>query len=73
MKKKIVLLGNEGGDWKGLYVDGECKYQNHSIDIDDILTELEIKIEKFAVSDDWMRGRGGFPNKLKEIPKKYMS
>lgn len=32
MKKRVVILSSQEGDWEALYVDGNCINQHHSLE-----------------------------------------
>lgn len=38
---KITTVYAESGDWQGIYVDGELKFQGHEIETDDIFPLLK--------------------------------
>lgn len=37
MQNKVVLIRADTGDWEALYINGQLKYEGHSMPIDDAL------------------------------------
>lgn len=55
-------------DWKGIYVDGELKFENHNINFRDFLQTLKIDAEIIEVDMeelDW----GRYPETEEELRK----
>lgn len=53
-------------DWVGIYVDGELKTENHSLDEDDLLDVLGIE-HKVVWADEYLNKRGRCPQDLKDV------
>lgn len=68
----VTIVGAEGGDWTGLFVNGKLEYEGHNI-YETNWVELINKykhfkeVETFTVTDDYL-DRGNFPDKFKDIP-----
>lgn len=73
-KIKIV----DGEEWVGLYIDGECVYQNHDIPIYRLLDYLDVDYEQVSLCDhpndehgdldEWLCNYGYLPKYFKDIP-----
>lgn len=61
----------KGDDWKGVYIDGELVYQNHSIDWDKVFKKIVgSKVESFDskyVDFNWLMNRGTLPDSIDEV------
>lgn len=67
---KVTLVSDEGGDWEGLYVDGELLTENHSLSAWHILSELSqvfgFEFKSYEANGEWMYDVGHFPSQLDE-------
>jgi len=54
MFPEVVIVSSEEGDWQGLYIDGELKYEGHSIPIFILLKELGIEENTREVGNDYL-------------------
>lgn len=67
MKKDIVLVSGHGGDWEGVYVDGELKYEDHSLQPSELLDVLCIKHEYKSIDEEFfISSNGRLPKCLKD-------
>lgn len=73
---KVNYVHDEGGDWAGLYIDGELIDENHSLYVGHVLEALEsrglIEYEGFEVNGDWMLDNGRLPEEFSEIPESML-
>ncbi len=71
---RVTLVTSSDGDWQGLYIDGSCTLQNHSIPLAAALTELaghSVQFEEhLEVDSEWLGDVGQLPTMLGEIPQK---
>ena len=66
---EVLLTDNEDGDWEGIYVNGECKAQGHSISVPDALDALGISYDRKEYSSYEMDEMGAqFPDKEEDLP-----
>lgn len=69
---KVVYVRDEGGDWAGLYIDGELEDQNHSLDVGMVLDTLYerglIEYESFMVPEEAWDDLGQLPDEFEDIP-----
>lgn len=69
----MKLIEVRADDWEGWYVNGDCKWQRHSIDTDVLIDlinrefKLDIQHEIVYADDKWLRERGELPDKLTEV------
>ena len=63
--QKIVIVS--GDDWQGIYIDGQLKYEGHSIRPMDIFEVLGINHEQFECDFEWLEERGRLPKNLEEV------
>ena len=60
-----------GGDWEGIYFDGELQNQGHSLDIEVILEALKgrtiTSVDFFDLDDEWMEDQGWLPNNIQDV------
>lgn len=45
MPNVIIVTDVKYGDWEGIYVDGELKYEGHSLDATDALYAVDIAFD----------------------------
>jgi hypothetical protein len=60
----------EGDDWEGLYIDGICYEQNHTLSASDVLSTLKdfgISVDIKSVDEEWMEEEGYLPEYLKDV------
>ena len=63
---KVVIVDCD--DWKAIYVDGKLRYENHTLDADDVLQALGINSEHLLCDNDWLEKQGcRLPKNLKEV------
>ena len=62
---KIVIVN--GDDWKGIYIDGQLKYEGHSIRPMDIFNVLDIDFKEFECDLEWLEEQGNLPKNLNEV------
>ena len=67
MPKEPKLTYVHSDDWAGLYVDGECAVQNHSLDAGDVISALGLKLESIECDSDWLQSLGQLPEDLNEV------
>lgn len=71
MASKLVLA--IAGDWEGLYIDGTCVTQGHSVSADEVLCILkdrEVTIRSYyskEVNSSWIITRGDLPDELEDV------
>ena len=63
--QKIVIVS--GDDWKGIYIDGQLKFEGHSIRPMDLLGVLAIGYEEFECDIAWLEDRGNVPKNLTDV------
>lgn len=67
----ITLVGHEGGDWRGLYVNDTLMMQDHEIDAFDALwiakDHVPFEIKGKDANSEWFSARGDFPESLKDF------
>lgn len=56
-----------GDDWMGVYKDGECVYQNHSVDSSRLLGLAGIEHQSVYVDLNWLDQQGSLPLSLEDI------
>lgn len=49
-QNQIVIVSDEGGDWAGLYVAGNLKYENHSIPKSEVTKAAKIEIKNIEIN-----------------------
>ena len=73
-KSEITLVRDEYGDWAGLYVNGSCVHQNHSLDIHKVLgmlaKEFGFVFKDVMADGEWLEERGHLPQNFKEVKSK---
>lgn len=61
-----------GGDWEGLYLDDNLKFEGHSIkawELGDLISRYLITdYTSFTVNNEWMEEQGYLPENIKDIP-----
>ena len=65
---KITLV--RADDWEGVYFDGELVHQHHSIDVEDILQLLDIKVDRVHPDQNWLDRRGSLPKRLRDVKRR---
>lgn len=71
MASKLVLA--IAGDWEGLYIDGTCVTQGHSVSADEVLRILkdrEVTIRSYyskEVNSAWIITLGDLPDELEDV------
>jgi hypothetical protein len=69
---KVIYVKDEGGDWAGLYIDGELDDQNHSLDVGMVLEALYdrglIEYESYIVPEEAWDELGHLPDEFEDIP-----
>ena len=73
---KIVFL--EAENWAALYIDGQCKTEQHQLDLDRIVsafTKAGLDAQYFSVDEEYFadKDRLEFPRQFKDMPKKFLS
>jgi hypothetical protein len=64
---KITFVGEPGGDWEGLFIDGKLVREGHSLHWSHVLEALGIEYDSFDADEDWMYEHGSFPDDLKDV------
>lgn len=69
----VIVVNGEGGDWSGLFVNGELECEGHNIytrDWIDLIKKYKYfkQVETFTVTDEYLESRGNFPSKFTDIP-----
>lgn len=68
---RVCIVGNPGGDWEGLYLNGKLMGEGHSISINNVLDNLlNMKLvshEYRTCRDDWLIDLGNFPDNLNDV------
>jgi len=64
-KKAITLI--QADDWIGIYIDGKLKREDHSFDVDDVLSILGIDYEQHWID---MEDGSRLPATLGELKEK---
>lgn len=64
---KITFVGDPGGDWEGLYIDGKLVIENHSLQWWQVLYALKIEYDSFDADEEWLQEKGSLPNDLKDV------
>jgi hypothetical protein len=54
-------------DWVGVYLDGKCAYQNHSIAYDRLLNLLDIYPKTIFADDSVYSIEGYLPDELSDV------
>jgi len=74
VKKPVVIVQNNDGDWVGIYVKGKISYQGHEIEEGELIYALEKagvlkknSIDKVTADDDWVSKNSQLPNKLDDV------
>jgi hypothetical protein len=65
---KVDVIYDQGGDWAVLYVNGQAKFQGHSIRDDDwkiLLKELGVEVNDYQEAD--FSSSGYAPDYLEEV------
>lgn len=62
---RVHFVHSEGGDWVGLYVDGELVFSDHSLTPEKVLTILGIPYTEEDISDEDMEN--GLPEFLDNL------
>lgn len=67
---KITLV--YGDDWKGLYINGQLKLQNHDLDVRDVLEAINsedkfVGIEVLEADAGWLADAHEFPDNLEHV------
>jgi hypothetical protein len=57
---KTITLVN-GDDWRGIYVDGELRWEGHSLDGRNVLDVLGIDYREVSADLGWLEERGNLP------------
>jgi hypothetical protein len=66
MGNRITIVRNDEGDWVGVYIDGELKYENHSIRNEELLDIIGIEYD--SINDLNLDQYGNhLPQQLSEI------
>lgn len=65
-------------DWEGIYINGELRYENHSIPTHvwlDILRDNRyyLDVETYYVDEEYMADLGNFPSQFSKLPKEVLS
>lgn len=56
-----------GDDWMGVYVDGECVYQDHSVQSYRLLEIAGIQHEVVHVDLNWLENEGALPQSINDV------
>jgi len=62
---KLDIVRND--DWCGIYVDEILITENHTIELEDLLTLLKIPFQSKWVDTGWLFDRGNLPTHLSEV------
>jgi len=52
MSKKDNVVIVYGGDWEGIYINGELKYEGHSLQTSELLDVLGVKHDLKEIDED---------------------
>lgn len=63
----ITFVSHAGGDWEGLYVDGQLVAEGHTLKWWDVLRALSIDYNTINADEEWMYDVGRLPEKLDEV------
>lgn len=82
--KRVVILQSQEGDWEGLYVDGKCISQSHTLGEGDGKLFLLRKAKEFSFTiddvivkyvnnddEEMLQDGGMFPENLDELKGTY--
>lgn len=71
-RHQIVVVGCEGGDWEGVYLDGALSEEGHSHiaghSLPGLCKRLGVDFCRVTVSNEWMEWAGNLPAKFSDIP-----
>jgi hypothetical protein len=70
MKKITIVYGETDGEsWEGIYKDSKLVYQNHSLNISDIIRAMEAEeyIQYEQANDKWFSKNCQFPKDFKDV------
>lgn len=54
-------------DWEGLYIDGKCVAQGHLLDVEEVLSFLNVECTFRWLDSGYMMSLGWLPTDLKDI------
>ena len=58
-------------EWVGIYLDGHCLLQDHTLSAEQLLKELRnlqlIKLEEKYCDGDWLESEGYLPENLEDV------
>jgi len=58
MSADVVFISTDEGDWEGMYLNGELKYEGHSLSVDQVLEVLGISSIGYEVDEEFMSRHG---------------
>ena len=71
MSDNVDIVIADADDWQGLYVNGIIEYQDHRLDLHDVLLCLEgrtiVSAKKKYVDMNWIHNVGYLPEKIEEV------
>lgn len=56
-----------GEDWSGVYLGNLLWREGHSVDWEDLLEMVGVKIDSIYADCDWLCSRGTLPEKLSDV------
>lgn len=84
MKKRVVILTSQNGDWEGLYIDEELIEEGHTLGEGRYRTFLLEMAERFEFGtkdinicevcdkdEEYLQKHGNFPSELSELEGTY--
>ena len=63
--KVDIVWSNDG--WNGVYIDGECKYQGHSLGYQQVLEALGIEYTDHHAHEEKLEDEGCLPEQLTDL------
>lgn len=68
MHKRIVFVNDPaGGDWVGLYINGELALEGHSLFPKQVLNTLGISFESLTADEEWLYKEIVFPKNFSDV------
>lgn len=65
MSKNLVFV--KGDDWQGFYIDSKLILEDHSLRVEDVLTQLGICASVKYANDEWLWKQGHLPENLEDV------
>lgn len=75
MRVAIEVVIVDGGDWHGLYIDGELVEEGHSLCVSDVLRKVRdtrrpiASVETIEADQTWLEDHGFLPKHLSNVVK----